>query len=77
MRYCLYQKKTGCTTYLECKKDLHNWIKSHRYVLSDLEVSSIDLHRVLVGRSIRGSRMYILGSCICSLREYIVKHKLL
>ncbi len=77
MRYCLYQKKTGRCTYIESKQALHDWINCHNYALSGFIMSQIDLHRVIVERGLLGYRFYSLGPRICSLGEYIVKHKLL
>lgn len=86
MRYFLVFKRKGGypdkVVLLHSKSALLDWISNHSFGLSLPIVNRIDLHRALieVGVFSRPSfvpKMYKIGPRICSLREYIVKHKLL
>lgn len=77
MRYFLVNHKTRSATLLFSKVALHDWIFSHSYALSSRAVGNFSLSRVIVRKGLLGHNLYMQGPRICSLREYIVKHKLL
>lgn len=82
MKYCLVHRKTGRCIFLFSKSALLDWIEVHSYCLSP-DFCSWDLHRlrtsyVPYGNCVRLFRyVHSKGVRICSLKEYIVKHKLL
>ena len=81
MMYCLVNRKTGRQSFVYSKRELLDWIDVHRYCLnSRFFLSFFDLHRVRTIRKGRGLNYSITWKCaerICSLHEYIVKHKLM
>lgn len=82
MRYCLvHPDSRKLVTFFYCKRDLHDWIHSHVFCLSRSSMSRLKLHRVIVSRVFylprRHRVVFLVGPRICSLREYIVKHKLI
>lgn len=82
MRYCLvHPDSRKLVIFFYCKRDLHDWIHSHVFCLSRSSMSRLKLHRVIVKRGLYHPRhfhaLYMVGPRICSLREYIVKHKLM
>lgn len=81
MMYCLVNCRNGRQSFLYSKRELLDWIESHSFCLSSrLAMRSLDLHRVRTirkGRGLNYSITWKRSERICSLREYIVKHKLL
>lgn len=77
MKYFLINPKTGSATLLYSRAALHDWIFSHSYALSSHWADDISVYRVVVRNGILGYSFYMQGPRICSLREYIVKHKLI
>ena len=55
--------------FFYCKRDLLDWISSHLFCLSRFVMNRIFVHRVIKASEV--------GPRICSLRDYIVKHKLM
>lgn len=82
MRYCIINRRTNRITFFFNKRELIDWIRSHSFCLSVPLTRNFDLHRVVVRRVPTLNPFYfesrsLVGSYICSLCEYIVKHKLL
>ena len=81
MMYCLVNRRNGHQSFLYSKRELLDWIEVHSFCLtSRFALRSIDLHRVRTIRKVRGLNYSVTWKCaerICSLHEYIVKHKLL
>lgn len=81
MMYCLVNRKTGRQLFVYSKRELHDWIEVHSFCLfSRPAMRFFDLHRVRTIRKGRGLNYSITWKCaerICSLYEYIVKHKLM
>lgn len=78
MMYCLVNRKTGRQSFLYSKRELLDWIEVHSFCLSFCSMRMFDLHRVRTIRKGRGLNYSITWKCaerICSLHEYIVKHK--
>lgn len=73
MRYCLVHVHSGKRILFLNKSELHSWILQHRVYFTPVYLSLFALHRV---RMVSRSR-YDLSARICSLVEYIVKHKLM
>lgn len=80
MMYCLVNRKTGRQSFLYSKRELLDWIEVHSFCLfSRHAMRFLDLHRVRTIRKGRGLNYSISWKCaerICSLHEYIVKHKI-
>lgn len=81
MMYCLVNRKTGRQSFVYSKRELLDWIEVHSFCLFPrYSMHFIDLHRVRTIRKGRGLSYSITWKCaerICSLHEYIVKHKLM
>lgn len=86
MRYFLvFHRKDGYpdkVVLLHSKCALLDWISNHSFALSLPIVNRIYLYRALIETGVftRPSfvpKMYKIGPRICSLKEYIVKHKLM
>lgn len=80
MMYCLVNLKTGRQSFLYSKRELLDWIEVHSFCLSSCFMRMFDLYRVRTIRKGRGLNYSITWKCaerICSLHEYIVKHKLM
>lgn len=80
MMYCLLNRKTGRQLFLYSKRELHDWIDVHSFCLCVYSLRSFDLHRVRTIRKGRGLNYSVTWKCaerICSLHEYVVKHKLM
>lgn len=80
MRYFLVHELSKKKVLISSKRELLDWISSHSFCLNPSVTRKISLHRVIV--SPRAAYDFVvmtfqLGPRICSLREYIVKHKLL
>lgn len=77
MRYCLVHKKSHRVVPLFCKRELLHWIYTHFYCLSDPALSSWSLHRMRIyQRGTHGHYLVMAGDFICSLRDYVSKHKI-
>ena len=80
MMYCLVSRRTGRQYFVASKRELLDWIEVHFCLTSRSSLCCFDLHRVRTVRRSRGLNYSISWKCaerICSLNEYIVKHKLL
>ena len=80
MMYCLVNRMTGRQSFVYSKRELLDWIEVHSFCLSCCSMRMFDLHRVRTIRKGRGLNYSITWKCaerICSLHEYIVKHKLM
>lgn len=80
MRYFLIHERSKKKVLISSKRELLDWISSHSFCLSVSVSRCISLHRVVV--SPRPFNDFVIltfkvGPRICSLRDYIVKHKLL
>lgn len=80
MMYFLVFSKSKKSVLLTSKSALHDWISAHSFCLTGSVARRISLHRVI--KSPRAASQFVVmtyqvGSRICSLQEYIVKHKLL
>lgn len=80
MMYCLVSRRTGRQSFVASKRELLDWIEVHFCMTSRSSLCFIDLHHVRVIRKGRGSNYSVIWECaerICSLHEYVVKHKIL
>lgn len=73
MRYCLVHVHSGKRILFMNKFELCSWIVQHRIYFTPVYLSLFALHRVRMDSS---QAYYTLLGRICSLKEYIVKHKL-
>ena len=82
MRYCIINRRTNRIIFFSNKRELIDWICSHSFCLSVSLTRKYDLYRVVARRVPTLNPFYfesrsLVGPYICSLREYIVKHKLM
>lgn len=66
--------------FLSSKRELLDWISTHSFCLNPSITRKISLHRVVVAPCILSEFAFMtfrVGPRICSLCEYIVKHKLM
>lgn len=80
MRYFLVDDSSKKKALLSSKRELLDWISTHSFCLNPSITRKISLHRVVVAPCILSEFAFMtfrVGPRICSLREYIVKHKLL
>ena len=80
MRYFLVHERSKKKVLISSKRELLDWISSHSFCLNPFVTRKISLHRVVVSpRAVSDFVVmtFQLGPRICSLKEYIVKHKLL
>lgn len=74
MRYCLVHSRNKKQIVFLCKRDLLFWISEHRVFLTSRVQRDWQLYRCRVYST--SFSYYSVGFWICSLRDYIVKHKL-
>lgn len=74
MRYCLVFSPTNKQIDFACKRDLVDWIKSHSPFFSEFNCRRWFVHRA--GKPKFVYSFYVRLERLCSLKEYIVKHKL-
>lgn len=74
MRYCLVHVHSGKRILFLNKSELHSWILQHRIYFTSVYLSLFALHRVRMDSS---KAYYTLLGPICTLKEYLVKHKLM
>lgn len=80
MRYFLVHERSKKKVLISSKRELLDWISSHSFCLNSSVSRKISLHRVTVSYrtfSDFAVMTFEVGPRICSLREYIVKHKLM
>lgn len=80
MRYFLVHERSKKKVLISSKRELLDWISSHSFCLNPSVTRKISLHRVVVAPCILSDFAFMtfrVGPRICSLREYIVKHKFL
>lgn len=75
MRFSLVNSVTDKQIDFACKRDLVDWIRMHSPFLTERIQSRWYVHRAMAPAQY--CFRYRLLPRICSLREYIVKHKLL
>lgn len=75
MRYSLVSSVTDKQIDFACKRDLVDWIRIHSVFLSEYICRYWSVYRAMKPKQYCSK--YRLLSRICSLRGYIVKHKLL
>lgn len=75
MRYSLVNSVTDKQIDFACKCDLVDWIRTHSIFLTDCICRRWHVHRAMPPKQY--CTRYRLLPRICSLKEYIVKHKLL
>lgn len=72
MRYCLVHVRTGKRILFMNKSEFHSWIFQHKIFFTPLYLSLFRVHRVRMN----SVAYYTLLDSICTLKEYILKHKL-
>lgn len=78
MRYCLVHKTSRCVVPLFCKSELIDWIRTHSFCLTYGSILNWSVHRMrMYRRGTHGHYLVLAGDYICSLHQYIVKHKLM
>lgn len=80
MRYFLVHERSKKKVLISSKRELLDWISAHFFCLNPSVTRKISLHRVVVAPCILSEFAFMtfrVGPRICSLREYIVKHKLM
>lgn len=85
MRYCLVTENPRLhpfskVIFFYCKRDLIDWVSSHRFCINNYVSRRMDVHRVNVDRSVPivlKGKVFKIGVRLCSLYEFSVKHKLL
>lgn len=75
MRYSLVHEVRDKQIDFACKRDLVVWIRSHSVFLTERVQCLWHVHRAALPKPY--CSRYRLLPRICSLKEYIVKHKLL
>lgn len=75
MRYSLVNSVTDKQIDFACKRDLVDWIRTHSIFLTDRICRRWYVHRAMPPKQY--CSRYRLLPRICSLKEYIVKHKLM
>nr|DAT75866.1 MAG TPA: hypothetical protein [Microviridae sp.] len=73
MRYCLVHSVSDKQVDFANKQALLDWISTHRFALTDKIQRMWFVHRAEKPDTLRS---YIRCAPICSLRSFIVKHKL-
>lgn len=58
-----------------CKRDLHDWIRVHSYLMTSRVQGFFNIYRA--AKPLAYFSHYRRLGRLCSLKEYIVKHKLL
>ena len=75
MRYVLVLVNDTRQIDFACKRDLIDWIKSHKPMMTDYYSSRLSVHRG--GKPKFNYSSYVRLDKLCSLKDFIVKHKLL
>lgn len=73
MRYSLVDSVTDEQIDFACKRDLVDWIRTHPILLTDRICCRWHIHRAMPPK--KYCSRYRLLPRICSLKEYIVKHR--
>lgn len=75
MRYCLVYPPSNKQVDFANKRDLMDWISTHRPFFNDCNSRFWFLHRAQKPKF--SSRPFVRCDKICSLKDFIVKHKLM